>query len=297
VGAVVTEEMLQVTITGFHGANTKAGRVRFAAVAMCVGLVLLMVVSAGQARAAAPTAVTSWSDGEASKARQFNEADYSSATALPRLLATLSPKSPNRTVVLEWHKGGGEWVIDDTQKTRKGIAKLRFNPLCKMEDGSVVWCDQRYNYRVRILPASGLRGFSVRQFLVQFKSIAGTAAPAATAPATTAPAVTPVTPVTPLPTSPGSKFLGCRFGGKQLWGKIFAVDNSWQADAKIFEVSSSWQADLKVQQVANSWEASSCGKWYFVANSWEADLKVYFVGSSWQADVKVATVAYSPGLN
>ncbi len=294
--AATTEEMLQVSITGFHSASARTGQVWFAAAAMCVGLALLMVVLTGQAQAAAPTAVTSWSDGHSSKARQFNEVDYPSATALPRVLATLSPKSPPRTVVLEWHKGGGEWVTDDTQKTRKGTAKLRFNPLCKMEDGSIVWCDQRYNYRVRILPAQGLRGFSVRQFLVQFKSIAGAAAPAATAPATTT-AAPVVTPVTPLPSSPGSKFLGCRFGGKQLWGKIFAVDSSWQADAKIFEVSSSWQADLKVQQVANSWEASSCGKWYFVANSWEADLKVYFVGSSWQADVKVATVAYSPGLN
>ncbi|MEI8148771.1 MAG: DUF6150 family protein [Actinomycetes bacterium] len=198
--------------------------------------------------------------------------------------------------MLEWHKGGTEWVADDTQKARKGTAKLNFNPMCKNSDGTIVWCDQRYNYRVRVLPTPTQKGFALGQILVLFKSIAGPAVPAATPPASTT-AAPATTPVTPLPSSAGTKFLGCRFGGKQLWGKIFVVDYSWQADAKIFEVGYTWDADLKVQQVANSWEATSCGKWYFVTNSWEADLKVFFVDYSWQADVKVATVAYSPGLN
>lgn len=282
--------------TGMYRVNMRAAQIWFGAFLVVTGLLTPIAFSTVEARAAAQNATTSWSDGEPWKARGFKEADYPTGTPLPQVTVTLSPKSPNRTVVLEWHKGGGKWVLDDTQKARKGMAKLSFNPMCQITDGTIVWCDQRYNYRVRVLPTSKQKGFPLRQFLVQFKSIAGAAAPAATAPATTTPAPA-IIPVTPLPSSPGTKFLGCRFGGKQLWGKIFVVDSSWQADAKIIQVSSAWQSDLKVQQVANSWEASSCGKWYFVTNSWEADLKVYFVDSSWQADVKVATVAYSPGLN
>lgn len=83
-----------------------------------------------------------------------------------------------------------------------------------------------------------------------------------------------------------SKFSGCTFKGKKLYGKIQIVD--FLPDIKVQIVD--FLPDLKVQKV--DFLPTSCGKWQFV--DFLPDLKIQFV--DFLPDVKVQFVDFLPGL-
>jgi hypothetical protein len=83
-----------------------------------------------------------------------------------------------------------------------------------------------------------------------------------------------------------SKFAGCMFKGKKLYGKVQIVD--YFPDLKVQIVD--YFPDLKVQKV--DYFPTSCGKWQFV--DYFPDLKIQFV--DYFADVKIQFVDYFPGL-
>jgi hypothetical protein len=83
-----------------------------------------------------------------------------------------------------------------------------------------------------------------------------------------------------------SKFAGCMYKGKKLYGKVQIVD--YFPDIKVQIVD--YFPDLKVQKV--DYFPTSCGKWQFV--DYFPDLKIQFV--DYFADVKIQFVDYFPGL-
>lgn len=87
-------------------------------------------------------------------------------------------------------------------------------------------------------------------------------------------------------TSSSSKFPGCTFKGKKLYGKIQIVD--FLPDIKVQIVD--FLPDLKVQKV--EFLPTSCGKWQFV--NFLPDLKVQFVDVL--PDIKVQFVDFLPGM-
>lgn len=259
-------------------------RIRFAAVLAALAACLVLSSTA----VAKQSGTIGWSDDTGWEGSYtIEQAVYPTADAIPTIIVRLAPKRPNRTVVLQV-RSNGKWQAEDKRTTRNGVAALRVNPLCEGD----VWCDGTYSYRVRIDPKGREAGLVSKVVQIQYVPVAA-AAPAPEAATTDPAAAAPVVPVSP----PASPFLGCRFNGKQLWGKIYVTDYTWQADAKVFVVANTWQSNLRVQEVANSWQATSCGKWFFTPNSWEADLKIAYVNYDWQADLKVVSVAYLPGLN
>jgi hypothetical protein len=86
--------------------------------------------------------------------------------------------------------------------------------------------------------------------------------------------------------SSGSKFAGCSYNGKKLYGKVQIVD--FLPDLKVQVVD--FLPDLKVQKV--DFLATSCGKWEFV--DFLPDLKIQFV--DFLPDIKVQFVDFLPGL-
>ena len=232
-----------------------------------------------------------WSDGTGWQGGYLIEQSvYPTARSIPSVTVTLRPKRPNRVAVLEFKSPStGKWVRENGKITRNGRANLRINPIC--DDNQ--WCNGTFTYRVRVESKGREKGLVSKRVRVTYVPTPAEAAPETEA----APAPVEAAPPPAAPSPPASPFLGCRFNGKQLWGKIFVADYTWQADVKIAVVPYTWQADLRVQEVPYSWQATSCGKWAFVDYSWQADLKIAYVDYTWQADVKVASVAYSPGLN
>ena len=85
---------------------------------------------------------------------------------------------------------------------------------------------------------------------------------------------------------PSSKFGGCMFKGKKLYGKVQIVD--YFPDIKVQIVD--YFPDLKVQKV--EYFPTTCGKWQFV--DYFPDLKIQFV--DYFPDLKIQFVDYFPGL-
>ncbi len=83
-----------------------------------------------------------------------------------------------------------------------------------------------------------------------------------------------------------SKFAGCTFKGKKLYGKVQVVD--YFPDIRVQIVD--YFPDLKVQSV--DYFPTSCGKWQFV--DYFPDIKIQFV--DYFPDVKIQYVDYFPGL-
>jgi hypothetical protein len=83
-----------------------------------------------------------------------------------------------------------------------------------------------------------------------------------------------------------SKFSGCTYKGKKLYGKVQVVD--FLPDLKVQVVD--FLPDLKVQVV--DFLPSSCGKWQFV--DFLPDLKIQFV--DFLPDLKIQYVEFLPGL-
>lgn len=83
-----------------------------------------------------------------------------------------------------------------------------------------------------------------------------------------------------------SKFSGCTYKGKKLYGKVQIVD--FLPDIKVQVVD--FLPDLNVQVV--DFLPSSCGKWQFV--DFLPDLKIQFV--DFLPDVKIKYVDFLPGL-
>ena len=83
-----------------------------------------------------------------------------------------------------------------------------------------------------------------------------------------------------------SKFAGCMYKGKRLYGKVQIVD--FLPDIKVQIVD--FLPDLKVQKV--DFLPTSCGKWQFV--DFLPDLKIQFV--DFLPDLKIQFVDFLPGL-
>jgi hypothetical protein len=83
-----------------------------------------------------------------------------------------------------------------------------------------------------------------------------------------------------------SKFGGCMFKGKKLYGKVQIVE--YFPDIKVQIVD--YFPDLKVQKV--DYFPTSCGKWQFV--DYFPDIKIQFV--DYFPDIKIQFVDYFPGL-
>ena len=86
---------------------------------------------------------------------------------------------------------------------------------------------------------------------------------------------------------------GCYLKGKKLWGNVYAVNYSYQADVKIYQTNTKYQSDLIVWPTKYSYQATKCGMWNFVNYSYQANLKVFFVKYSYQADFQVFFTNYS----
>lgn len=83
-----------------------------------------------------------------------------------------------------------------------------------------------------------------------------------------------------------SKFAGCMYKGKKLYGKVQIVD--FLPDIRVQVVD--FLPDLKVQRV--DFLPTSCGKWQFV--DFLPDLKIQFV--DFLPDLKIKLVDFLPGL-
>lgn len=88
------------------------------------------------------------------------------------------------------------------------------------------------------------------------------------------------------PSDSYSKFAGCRYNGKNLWGRVQVVD--FAPDVRVQVVS--FAPDLRVQEV--DFGASSCGRWQYV--DFASDLRVQFV--QFAPDIRIQMVSFAPGL-
>jgi len=93
--------------------------------------------------------------------------------------------------------------------------------------------------------------------------------------------------------STSSKWNGCSFNGRNVWGSVYFTSKSWEADFKVIYTSNSFNRDLAVYMESSLWKASTCGHWFTVSNSWQADFKVAVVTNPWDADFSVYSTSSS----
>lgn len=92
--------------------------------------------------------------------------------------------------------------------------------------------------------------------------------------------------------SRGFNRANCTFNGKNLYGRVFFTNYSFESDVKVYLTDYSFESDLRVYLTNYSFEANSCGKWYVTKYSFEADIKVYLTDYSFESDLKIYETDY-----
>lgn len=85
-----------------------------------------------------------------------------------QVTAFLPAGRSDRKVLLQYLAEDGSWIAEDSATTRRGRANLLIDGACQAEDGSDVWCEGAYSYRIVTARVAGLEPIASRIFQIEF---------------------------------------------------------------------------------------------------------------------------------
>ena len=188
-----------------------------------------------------------------------------------KVTATVSPRTPARTIKLELMDDGG-WVGLDTKKTRSGKATFEVSAT----DASDNWLDAIHLFRVSAAPIKGNASIRSKSFMIEFApadegSIAGpvkipgtapiaTTTTIATSPASAAPTTSTVTPTTAAPTTTTIP-IGSSRETPYPFGATVSLSDSWSL--KILSITPDATQAVLDENMFN--DPPATGKQFFIA--------------------------------
>lgn len=132
-----------------------------------LGVVIALLIAAP---ASARTATVGWDVAAWGAAPvTIGESDYPDAASVPRILVRVSPKRPNRVVRLEWfNRSTKRWALEYRTTTRKGVARLSLNPICKTAADEDRYCNSTFSYRIVVRKSGRVRGSISKPMRITF---------------------------------------------------------------------------------------------------------------------------------
>lgn len=122
------------------------------------------------APAAAQRATVTWNDQPwGTTPITIDQATYPDAAAIPPIVVRIAKVRPNRTVRLEWfNRGTKRWALESSTTSRRGTARLAFNPICTTGTDEERYCNSAFSYRIVVRKAGRERGFISKPLRVSF---------------------------------------------------------------------------------------------------------------------------------